>query len=75
MGYSSASELMRRSPDLYESFSRRAPYARTYDMKGKGICVTGDDSSAEHIAVKSKAKAKESSVGLTFQGMFKKRIH
>ncbi|XP_047053665.1 protein ENHANCED DISEASE RESISTANCE 4-like [Lolium rigidum] len=73
MGYSSASELMRRSPDLYESFSRRAPNARTYDMKGKGVCMTRDDSSAEHIAVKSKAK--ERSVGLTFQGMFKKRIH
>jgi hypothetical protein len=42
-------------------------------MKGKGVCMTGDDSSAEHIAVKSKAK--ERSVGLTFQGMFKKRIH
>lgn len=74
MGYSSASELMRHTPDLYESFSRRTPMAITYDMKGKGVCVTGDDSSAEHIAVKG-SKAKERSVGLTFQGMFKKRIH
>uniref|UniRef100_A0ACD5YP68 Uncharacterized protein n=1 Tax=Avena sativa TaxID=4498 RepID=A0ACD5YP68_AVESA len=74
MGYSSATELMRRTPDLYESFSRRTPNTRTHDMKGKGICVTDDDSSVEHITVKG-SKAKERSIGLTFQGMFKKRIH
>lgn len=74
MGYSSASELMRHSPDLYESFSRRAPIAKAYDMKGKGVCVADDDSSAKHGAMKG-SKAKQRNVGLPFQGMFKKRIH
>ncbi|CAM0873056.1 unnamed protein product [Alopecurus aequalis] len=74
MGYSSASELLRHSPSLYESFSRRTPNARTYDVKGKGVRVTDDDSSAERTAVKG-SKAKQRNVGLPFQGMFKKRIH
>lgn len=74
MGYSSASELMRHSPDLYESFSRRTPNMRPHDMKGKGVCVTDDDSAAEHTAMKG-SKAKERSVGLPFQGMLKKGIH
>ena len=74
MGYSSASELLRHSAHLYESFSRRAPNAKAYDMKGKGVCVIDDDSSAEHSATKG-SKAKQRNVGLPFQGMFKKRIH
>uniref|UniRef100_A0A453I5J7 Uncharacterized protein n=1 Tax=Aegilops tauschii subsp. strangulata TaxID=200361 RepID=A0A453I5J7_AEGTS len=73
MGYSSASELMRHSPDLYESFSRRTPNARTYDVKGKGVCMT-DGSDAKDGAVKG-SKAKERRMGLPFQGMFKKGIH
>lgn len=73
MGYSSASELMRHSPDLYESFTRRTPNARTYDVKGKGVCVT-DGSDAKHAAVKG-SKPKEKRMGLPFQGMFKKGIH
>ncbi|KAF7049071.1 hypothetical protein CFC21_057680 [Triticum aestivum] len=73
MGYSSASELMRHSPDLYESFSRRTPNSRTHDVKGKGACMT-DGSDAKHGAVKG-SKAKERRMGLPFQGMFKKGIH
>ncbi|KAL6657353.1 hypothetical protein ACP70R_005133 [Stipagrostis hirtigluma subsp. patula] len=44
MGYGSASELLRRSPDLYESFDERpAPGAGQYDRKGKGVCLDADD--------------------------------
>ncbi|CAN6206487.1 unnamed protein product [Urochloa humidicola] len=45
MGYGSASELLRHSPDLYESFSERTtPDAgRHYDRKGKGVCVDDKD--------------------------------
>ncbi|GJN33432.1 hypothetical protein PR202_gb22031 [Eleusine coracana subsp. coracana] len=41
MGYGSASELLRHSPDLYESFheERTTP---DYDRKGKGVCVVDD---------------------------------
>lgn len=45
MGYGSASELLRHSPDLYESFDDRT--TPDYDRKGKSVCVdddaTGDD--------------------------------
>jgi len=44
MGYGSASELLRHSPDLYESFSERTtPDVGHYDRKGKGVCVWVDD--------------------------------
>jgi hypothetical protein len=44
-------------------------------MKGKGVWVSDDDSSVEHIIAVKGSKAKERSVGSTFQGMFKRRIH
>ncbi|TKW36541.1 hypothetical protein SEVIR_2G447100v4 [Setaria viridis] len=51
MGYGSASELLRHSPDLYESFSERTtPDVGRYDRKGKGVCVYDydvDDSDEE----------------------------
>ncbi|CAN6226579.1 unnamed protein product [Urochloa humidicola] len=44
MGYGSASELLRRSPDLYESFSERTtPDVGHYDRKGKGVFVDDKD--------------------------------
>ncbi|ONM60588.1 hypothetical protein ZEAMMB73_Zm00001d022435 [Zea mays] len=44
MGYGSASELLRHSPDLYESFSERTtPDVRQHDTKGKGVCIDDDD--------------------------------
>jgi len=44
MGYGSASELLRHSPDLYESFSERTtPDVRQHDTKGKGVCIDNDD--------------------------------
>ncbi|CAN6219957.1 unnamed protein product [Urochloa humidicola] len=44
MGYGSASELLRRSPDLYESFSERTtPDVGHHDRKGKGVCVDDKD--------------------------------
>ncbi|CAN6169261.1 unnamed protein product [Urochloa humidicola] len=44
MGYGSASELLRRSPDLYESFSERTtPGVGHYDRKGKGVFVDDKD--------------------------------
>ncbi|XP_062211168.1 protein ENHANCED DISEASE RESISTANCE 4-like [Phragmites australis] len=73
MGYSSASELLRHSPDLYESFDRRTPDARTHvDRKGKGICMANDDSGEQDSAVK---RSKARSVGLPLQGILKKGIH
>ncbi|KAL6902031.1 hypothetical protein ACP4OV_004907 [Aristida adscensionis] len=73
MGYSSASELLlRHSPDLYESFDRRTPDARTYDRKGKGICLDDDDSGNEETVVK---RSKARGVGSPLQGILKKGIH
>ncbi|KAL6896862.1 hypothetical protein ACP4OV_007434 [Aristida adscensionis] len=48
MGYGSASELLRSSPDLYESFDERATpdAAGQYDRKGKGVCLEDDDGAA-----------------------------
>jgi hypothetical protein len=44
MGYGSASELLRHSPDLYESFSERTtPDVRQHDRKGKAVCIDDDD--------------------------------
>lgn len=44
MGYGSASELLRHSPDLYESFSERTtPDVRQHDRKGKGVCIDDGD--------------------------------
>ncbi|KAF8656557.1 hypothetical protein HU200_060617 [Digitaria exilis] len=46
MGYGSATELLRHSPDLYESFSERTTpdVGHCYDdRKGKGVCVDEDD--------------------------------
>ncbi|KAF8721120.1 hypothetical protein HU200_023540 [Digitaria exilis] len=64
MGYSSASELLRHSPDLFESFDGRTPNARTrVDRKGKGVCV------AEGDAVK-RPKARSGNL----QGILKKGI-
>ncbi|WVZ56842.1 hypothetical protein U9M48_007315 [Paspalum notatum var. saurae] len=76
LGYSSASELLRHSPDLFESFDGRTPSvrahkpndARTHDVdrKGKGVCV------AENDAVK-RPKARRG--GLPLHGILKKGIH
>lgn len=66
LGYSSASELLRHSPDLFESFDGRTPDARTHeDRKGKGVRV------AERDAAK-RPKAKRSG---NLQGILKKGIH
>ncbi|XP_039834098.1 protein ENHANCED DISEASE RESISTANCE 4-like [Panicum virgatum] len=44
MGYGSASELLRHSPDLYESFSERTtPDLGHHDRKGKGVWVDDND--------------------------------
>ncbi|KAK3128046.1 hypothetical protein QOZ80_7AG0581890 [Eleusine coracana subsp. coracana] len=56
MGYGSASELLRHSPDLYESFrdDRATP---DYDRKGKGVClddVEDDDSDDEDVGVRKR---------------------
>lgn len=72
MGYSSASELLRHSPDLFQSFDGRTPGpsgARTVDRKGKGIC---HDSGEQDTAVK-KPKARRSG-GLPLHGILKKGI-
>ncbi|XP_062190083.1 protein ENHANCED DISEASE RESISTANCE 4-like [Phragmites australis] len=53
IGHGSATELLRHSPDLYESFDERTtPEAGQDDRKGKGVCldtddVAGDDDSDE----------------------------
>lgn len=69
MGYSSASELLRHSPDLFESFDGRTPEARTLDRKGKGVC---DDSGEQDSPVK---RPKARSGGLPLQGILKRGIH
>ncbi|WVZ67088.1 hypothetical protein U9M48_016224 [Paspalum notatum var. saurae] len=45
MGYGSASELLRHSPDLYESFSERTTpdVMGQYDRKGKSVWIDDDD--------------------------------
>ncbi|TKV96256.1 hypothetical protein SEVIR_9G418100v4 [Setaria viridis] len=72
MGYSSASELLRHSPDLFESFDGRAPNnARAHhvvDRKGKGVCHGGEPDDA---GKRSMAR----SGGLPLQGILKKGIH
>ncbi|KAF0913670.1 hypothetical protein E2562_023769 [Oryza meyeriana var. granulata] len=71
MGYSSASELLRRrSPDLYESFVERTPVVRTNDRKGKGICVADED---ENSSVMKGPKVRGG--GLPLHGILKKGIH
>ncbi|PAN49806.1 hypothetical protein PAHAL_9G476600 [Panicum hallii] len=80
MGYSSASELLRRySPDLFESFDGRTPKPNTArahphaDWKGKGVCVAGEgdaDAPRDGAAVK-RSKAR----GLPLQGILRKGIH
>uniref|UniRef100_A0A0D9VTP9 Uncharacterized protein n=1 Tax=Leersia perrieri TaxID=77586 RepID=A0A0D9VTP9_9ORYZ len=69
MGYSSASELLRRrrSPDLYESFGERTPVARTNDRKGKAICE--DDNSSAMKGSKARGG------GLPIHGILKRGIH
>lgn len=74
MGYSSASELLRHSPDLFESFDRRTPNARTHvDRKGKGVCVAENDAGERDGAVVKRSKAR--SGGLPLHGILKKGIH
>ncbi|KAK3147342.1 hypothetical protein QOZ80_3BG0281170 [Eleusine coracana subsp. coracana] len=69
MGYSSASEMLRHSPDLFESFDGRTPDTRMFDRKGKGVC---DDSGEQDSPVK-RPKARRG--GLQLQGILKKGIH
>ncbi|KAL6649872.1 hypothetical protein ACP70R_014096 [Stipagrostis hirtigluma subsp. patula] len=71
MGYSSARELLRHSPDLYESFDRRTPDAGMYDRKGKGIA---DDDSSGNEDSSAMKRPKGRSVGLPFQGILRKGI-
>uniref|UniRef100_A0A804LJT9 Sympathy for the ligule n=1 Tax=Zea mays TaxID=4577 RepID=A0A804LJT9_MAIZE len=74
MGYSSASELLRHSPDLFESFDRRAPSARAHvDGKGKGVCVAGNDAAGARDGAAKRSKAR--SGGLPLHGILKKGIH
>lgn len=73
MGYSSASELLRHSPDLFESLDRRTPTERTHvDRKGKGVCVAENDAGERDGAVK---RSKARSGGLPLHGILKKGIH
>jgi hypothetical protein len=74
MGYSSASELLRHSPDLFESFDRRTPTERQayVDRKGKGVCVAENDAGERDGAVK---RSKARSGGLLLHGILKKGIH
>ncbi|KAF8680792.1 hypothetical protein HU200_045639 [Digitaria exilis] len=65
MGYGSASELLRHSPDLYESFSERTTpdVGHCYDdRKGKGVCVddVDDDSDEEDDGVLRRSAARGS---------------
>ncbi|TVU47161.1 hypothetical protein EJB05_06749, partial [Eragrostis curvula] len=69
MGYSSASELLRHSPDLFESFDGRTPDVRALDRKGKGVCK--DSGEHDDGAVK---RSKVKSGGLALQGILKKGI-
>lgn len=78
MGYGSASELLRHSPDLYESFSERAtPDAGQYDRKGKCVCVDADvdidDDSDEEDSCALKRSAVRGS-GWPLPGMLGKGI-
>ncbi|OEL23797.1 hypothetical protein BAE44_0015182, partial [Dichanthelium oligosanthes] len=66
MGYGSASELLRHSPDLYESFSERTtPDVGHYDRKGKAVCIDNndydvDDSDEENSGVLKRSAARGS---------------
>ncbi|OEL14852.1 hypothetical protein BAE44_0024132 [Dichanthelium oligosanthes] len=74
MGYSSASELLRHSPDLFESFDGRTPHdarAHAVDRKGKGVCVAEGDADERDGVKRSKAR----SGVLPLQGILKKGIH
>ena len=83
MGYSSASELLRRySPDLFESFDGRTPKPNSAgahahaDRKGKGVWVAEEGAAA--VAPRDGAAAKRSkarSGGLPLHGILKKGIH
>ncbi|KAG2552129.1 uncharacterized protein LOC120652454 [Panicum virgatum] len=83
MGYSSASEMLRRySPDLFESFDGRTPKPNSAgahahaDRKGKGVWVAEEGAAA--VAPRDGAAAKRSkarSGGLPLHGILKKGIH
>jgi len=83
MGYSSASELLRRySPDLFESFDGRTPKpssARAHahaDRKGKGVWVAEEgDADAPPRDGGAAKPSKVRSGGLPLQGILKKGIH
>ncbi|CAN6312886.1 unnamed protein product [Urochloa humidicola] len=83
MGYSSASELLRHSPDLFESFRGRTPRpsnarALAVDRKGKGVCVAEGDGRREGerdgAAVKRSSKSRSGGL-VPLQGILKKGIH
>jgi hypothetical protein len=75
MGYGSASELLRHSPDLYESFSERTtPSVGHYDRKGKGVWVDDndydvDDSDEEDGGTLKRSAARGSGWPLPVPGM------
>ncbi|CAN6289539.1 unnamed protein product [Urochloa humidicola] len=84
MGYSSASELLRHDPDLFESFDGRAvpsnARALVVDRKGKGVvCVAEGDGRREGerdggAAVKRSSKARSGGL-VPLHGILKKGIH
>lgn len=72
LGYSSARELLRHSPDLFESFDGRTPKpsARTdADRKGKGVCVAAEHDAVERGGAVKRPKARP------LHGILKKGIH
>ncbi|CAN6301012.1 unnamed protein product [Urochloa humidicola] len=79
MGYSSASEMLRHSPDLFESFHGRAPSnarALVVDRKGKGVAEGDGRRGGERDGAAVKRSSKSRSGGLVpLHGILKKGIH
>ncbi|CAL5071139.1 unnamed protein product [Urochloa decumbens] len=73
MGYGSASELLRHSPDLYESFRERAtPDVGRYDRKGKGVCVDDNDYGVDDDSDEEERPAARGGSGWPLPGMLGK---
>lgn len=75
MGYSSASEVLQHSPDLFESFGRRAADAGRAHVggKGKGVCVAENDACERDGGAVERSKVR--SGGWPVHGILKKGIH
>ncbi|CAL5084721.1 unnamed protein product [Urochloa decumbens] len=75
MGYGSASELLRHSPDLYESFRERTtPDVGHYDRKGKGVCVDDNDYGVDDDSDEEERLAVRGGSGWPLPGMLGKGI-